>query len=65
MTKEEMLNAIAGKLKLVNIGVIKPESIDDAKTDELQELYEMVMKRDNISPSEMTAITEALGSLRK
>lgn len=65
MTKEEMMNAIAGKLKLVNVGVINADSIDDSKIDELTDLYDMVMKRDNISPSEMTAITEALGNLRK
>ncbi|TDM05306.1 DUF1128 family protein [Macrococcus lamae] len=65
MTKEEMMNAIAGKLKLVNVGVIKPESIDDSKINELKDLYDMVMKRDNISPSEMTAITEELGNLRR
>ncbi len=65
MTKEEMMNAIAGKLKLVNVGVINADSIDDSKIDELTDLYDMVMKRENISPSEMTAITEALGNLRK
>lgn len=65
MNKEQMVNEIVQKLKLVNAGVIKPESIDDNKLDELQEIHEMVTKRDSFSPSEMSALTEALGSLRK
>ncbi len=65
MNKAEMIDEIVEKLKLVNIGVIKPESIDDNKMDELTEIYEMVKKRDTFSPSEMSALTDALGSLRK
>lgn len=60
-----MLNEIIQKLKLVNVGVIKPESIDDNKIDELREIHEMVTKRDSFSPSEMSALTDALGQLRK
>ena len=40
MNKAEMIDEIVKKLKLVNIGVIKPESIDDNKMDELTEIYE-------------------------
>lgn len=65
MNKEQMVNEIVQKLKLVNAGVIKSESIDDNKLDELQEIHAMVTKRDSFSPSEMSALTEALGSLRK
>lgn len=65
MNKEQMVNEIIQKLKLVNVGVIKPESIDDNKMDELREIYEMVTKRDSFSPSEMSALTDALGQLRK
>ncbi|MCH4986107.1 DUF1128 domain-containing protein [Macrococcus epidermidis] len=65
MNKEQMVNEIIQKLKLVNVGVIKPESIDDNKIDELREIHEMVTKRDSFSPSEMSALTDALGQLRK
>lgn len=65
MAKEEMLTAIMTKLKLINKGVINAEDIDDSKQEDLQDLYDMVMKRDNISPSEIAAITDALGQLRK
>lgn len=65
MNKEQMVNEIIQKLKLVNVGVIKPESIDDSKIDELREIHDMVSKRDSFSPSEMSALTDALGQLRK
>lgn len=65
MNKEQMVNEIIQKLKLVNVGVIKPESIDDNKIDELREILDMVSKRDSFSPSEMSALTDALGQLRK
>ncbi|TDM39261.1 DUF1128 domain-containing protein [Macrococcoides goetzii] len=65
MNKEQMVNEIIQKLKLVNVGVIKPESIDDNKIDQLREIHEMVTKRDSFSPSEMSALTDALGQLRK
>lgn len=65
MNKEQMVNEIIQKLKLVNVGVIKPESIDDNKMEELRDIHAMVSKRDSFSPSEMSALTDALGQLRK
>ena len=65
MTKEAMLEDIMSKLKLINKGVINAEDIDDAKMEDLKDLHEMVMKRDHVSASEITAITDALGQLRK
>lgn len=65
MTIEQMLTDITSKLKLVNVGVMKPESIDESKIDELKDIHEMVMNRSNFSPSEMAALTDALGKLRK
>ncbi|WP_414042472.1 DUF1128 domain-containing protein [Macrococcus animalis] len=65
MNKEQMINEIIQKLKLVNVGVINPESIDDNKMDDLRDIHAMVSKRDSFSPSEMSALTEALGQLRK
>ncbi|ULG71531.1 DUF1128 family protein [Macrococcus brunensis] len=65
MNKEAMLEDIMSKLKLINKGVINAEDIDDSKEEDLKELHTMVMKRDNVSPSEIAAITDALGQLRK
>ncbi|WP_243715862.1 DUF1128 family protein [Macrococcus brunensis] len=65
MNKEAMLEDIMSKLKLINKGVINAEDIDDSKEEDLKDLHTMVMKRDNVSPSEIAAITDALGQLRK
>ncbi|ULG73795.1 DUF1128 family protein [Macrococcus brunensis] len=65
MNKEAMLEDIMSKLKLINKGVINAEDIDDSREEDLKDLHTMVMKRDNVSPSEIAAITDALGQLRK
>jgi len=65
MDKEAMLEDIMSKLKLINKGVINAEDIDDSKEKDLKDLHTIVMKRDNVSPSEIAAITDALGQLRK
>nr|WP_249315736.1 DUF1128 domain-containing protein [Bacillus sp. FJAT-49711] len=62
---EYMVNEIVTKMKMVNIGAIKSESMDSEMYEELHEIYEMVMKKDNFSPSEMQALAEELGRLRK
>ncbi|MBO8177930.1 MAG: DUF1128 domain-containing protein [Bacillus sp. (in: Bacteria)] len=62
---EYMIEKIKEKLKVVNMGAIKPEHFDENLYEELRDIYEMVMKRSSFSPSEMQAIAEELGSLRK
>ncbi|MGG3736777.1 DUF1128 domain-containing protein [Aeribacillus pallidus] len=62
---EYMIEKIKEKLKVVNMGAIKPEHFDENMYEELRDIYEMVMKRSSFSPSEMQAIAEELGSLRK
>lgn len=62
---EFMVNEIVTKMKMVNIGAIKSDSMDSEMYEELHEIYEMVMKKDNFSPSEMQALAEELGRLRK
>ncbi|WP_239773068.1 DUF1128 family protein [Mammaliicoccus sp. I-M36] len=62
---EQMLDDIKGKLRLVNTSVLNKDTIPEEKKDELKEIHTMVMSRKNISASEMTAITQALGDLRK
>jgi len=60
-----MIEKMKEKLKMVNTNVLRPEDFTEANYEELYDLYEMVMKRDSFSPSEMQAIVSELGSLRK
>ncbi|MFC5558832.1 DUF1128 domain-containing protein [Ureibacillus thermophilus] len=60
-----MIEKLKEKLKMVNTNVLRSEDFTEANYEELYDLYEMVMKRDSFSPSEMQAIVSELGSLRK
>ncbi|MEK4758779.1 DUF1128 domain-containing protein [Viridibacillus sp. FSL E2-0187] len=60
-----MIDMIKEKLRMVNADAMKPEHFDTEQYEDLVYLYEMVMKRDAFSPSEMQAIVSELGSLRK
>ncbi len=62
---EFMITAIKEKLNVVNAGAIKPEHFDEEMYEDLHDLYVMVSRKDRFSPSEMTAIIEELGNLRK
>lgn len=62
---EFMIEKIKEKLKVMNFAAIKPSHFNDEMYEELKEIYEMVMKKDSFSISEMQAIAEELGSLRK
>ena len=60
-----MIEQIKEKLRMVNVDAMQSDAFDEDKYEDLQYLYEMVMKRDSFSPSEMNAIVAELGSLRK
>lgn len=62
---EYMVEGIKEKLRLMNFGVINADSFDEEAYEDLKDLYEMVQKKTSFSPSEMQAITEELGKLRK
>jgi uncharacterized protein YfkK (UPF0435 family) len=62
---EFMIEKMKEKLKVLNFGAIKPSHFDEEMYEELRDIYEMVMKKDSFSISEMQAIVEELGSLRK
>ncbi|MGK9045317.1 DUF1128 family protein [Mammaliicoccus vitulinus] len=62
---EQMIDDLKGKLRLVNTSVLNKDSFPEDKKEELKEIHTMVMSRKNISTSEMAAITQALGDLRK
>lgn len=63
-TVEYMVEAIKEKLRMMNIGAVKSDHFNAEMFEELVEIYEMVMKKSNFSPSEMQAIAEELGRLR-
>lgn len=60
-----MIEKIKEKLKVLNFDAIKPSHFSEERYDEIKEIYEMVMRKNTFSPSEMQAIAEELGNLRK
>lgn len=62
---EYMIEQIKEKLKVLNLGAIKPSHFDEEMYEELREIYDMVMKKPSFSPNEMQALVEELGNLRK
>ncbi|WP_066069400.1 DUF1128 domain-containing protein [Neobacillus soli] len=62
---EYMIEQIKEKLKVLNLGAIKPSHFDEEMYEELKEIYDMVLKKNSFSPNEMQALVEELGSLRK
>lgn len=62
---EYMIEAIKGKLKVLNLGAIKPSHFDEEMYEELKDIYDLVMRKPSFSPNEMQAIAEELGNLRK
>ncbi len=62
---EFMIEKIKEKLKVLNFGAIKPSHFDEEMYEELKEIYDMVLRKNSFSPSEMQALAEELGNLRK
>jgi len=60
-----MVDAIIEKLRMVNVGAVKADHFNEDIYEELKEIYEMVIKKDSFSISEMQAIAAELGNLRK
>ncbi len=61
---EYMLSQIVKKMKMANVDAISSENINKDMYEELREIYEIVMKTNYFSPSEMQEIAEELGKLR-
>ncbi|MGG1915976.1 DUF1128 domain-containing protein [Priestia megaterium] len=53
---KHMVDSISEKLRMLNIGAIKAEAFDEEMYEDLKYLYDMVMRKDSFSPSEMQAI---------
>lgn len=67
-TKENVvfiIEQLKDKLRMVNVDAMNSEHFSEENYEDLLYLYEMVMKRDSFSPSEMQAIVAELGSFRK
>lgn len=62
---EFMVDEIKTKLRMANVGAIKPGHFDEEMYEELKDIYNMVIRKDNFSISEMEAIAAELGNLRK
>jgi uncharacterized protein YfkK (UPF0435 family) len=62
---ELMVNEISQKLRLLNVGIIKAIHFNEDSYDDLKDLYHLVKSKDNFSISEMQAIAEELGNLKK
>lgn len=60
-----MIDQMKDKLRMVNVDAMKSENFSEEQYEDLLYLYNMVMKRETFSPSEMQAIVAELGSLRK
>ena len=55
-----MIEQIKDKLRMVNVDAMKSEHFSEENYEDLLYLYEMVMKRESFSPSEMQAIVAEL-----
>lgn len=60
-----MIEQIKEKLRMVNVDAMRSDDFPENNYEDLMYLYEMVMKRNSFSPSEMQAIVSELGALRK
>ncbi|ARD47702.1 hypothetical protein SporoP37_05825 [Sporosarcina sp. P37] len=59
-----MIEKIKEKLRMVNVDAMKSDNFSTEQYDDLKYMYDMVMKRENITPNEMQAIAAELGSMR-
>ncbi|MBN6187818.1 DUF1128 domain-containing protein [Aneurinibacillus sp. BA2021] len=62
---EYMLDGIKTKLRIVNAGAIQASHFDEEKYEDLHDIYDMVMRKNSFSTSELQAIVDELGSLRR
>ena len=62
---EYMVEKIKEKLRMMNIGAVKSTHFNSEMYEDLHDLYNMVMKKQTFSPSEMEAIAAELGRLKK
>lgn len=62
---EFILSKLAQKLEVANRFIMDPEAYSLDKYDELKSMYDLVMSRQSLSPSETQAFIAELRSARK
>jgi len=62
---EIMLNDLAERLSVVNRAIMDAEDYDLSKYEEIKFLYDMIVKKGNLSVSETQAFIEELRNVRK
>jgi uncharacterized protein YfkK (UPF0435 family) len=60
-----IVNQLKKKLTMANTSVINPDSFELSVYEDLLYLYNMIIKKERISISEMEAIVSELGTMRK
>jgi uncharacterized protein YfkK (UPF0435 family) len=62
---EYMFEEIKRKLRMATGGSIKASNVKQEVYEDLKDLYDLVVSKDNFSISEIDAITSELGKIRK
>ncbi len=62
---EYMVNEISQKLKILNVGILKSSHFSEEAYEDLKDIYMLVKSKDHFSISEMQAIAEEIGNLKK
>ncbi|WP_418129309.1 MULTISPECIES: DUF1128 family protein [Staphylococcus] len=60
-----MIEEIRERLNIVNQGLIDPENFKSADEKEVREIHDYVTNKASLTPSEVSAIADALGQIRK
>lgn len=59
-----MIDGICKKLNMASGGLIKPEHFDIQRYEDIKDIYDIIMNKENISISEMEAIATEIGKMR-
>lgn len=59
-----ILNKLAELLDVANHGLLDPDHFDLSKYEDIKFMYEMIIKKGKLSPSETQAFIEELSSAR-
>ena len=60
-----MVEEIKKKLKMATGAAIKPTHFSEDQYEDIKDIYQLIMTKNNISISEMEAIVSELGRLKK
>jgi uncharacterized protein YfkK (UPF0435 family) len=64
-TVQYMLEEIKNRLKMATMAAIKPTHFDASHYEDIRDLYEMIISKSSYSISEMEAIVDELGRMKK